>query len=101
MAEGVTSRSACLSWAGPVPGAVVWGQETERETERQWREKPCPETEHWGQVKNQTDGDEESEVRVDPQATHICRPACWPGSQCLEHRAPSLILCLFPGLATA
>ena len=97
MAEGVTSRSACLSWAGPAPGAVVRGQETER----QWREKPHPETEHWRQVKNQIDGDEESEVRLDPQTTHICRPACWPESQRLEHRAPSLILCLFPGLATA
>ena len=76
-------------------------RERERERERQWREKPRPETEHWRQVKNQTDGDEESEVRVDPQATHICRPACWPESLCLEHRAPTLILCLFPGLATA
>ena len=47
----------------------------DREMERQWREKPHPETEHWRQV-NQTDGDEESEVRVDPQTTHICRPAC-------------------------
>ena len=79
----------------------------DREMERQWRENPHPETEHWRQVKNQTDGDEESEVRVDPQTTHICRPACWggvwcwPGSQCLEHRVPSLILCLFSGLATA
>lgn len=39
MAEGVTSRSACLSWAGPVPGAVVQGQETERERRRDSGEK--------------------------------------------------------------
>ena len=39
MAEGVTSRSACLSWARPAPGAVVQGQETERERERETVER--------------------------------------------------------------
>lgn len=72
MAEGVTSRSACLSWASASAGAVGAGPGRQRERDGDSGEKTTPRDRalETGEESNRW-RDEESEVRVDPCHSHL------------------------------